>query len=198
MLLTRRIGMSCQWKKEEKTSFKSVIGEQKIGEVWKGVYESVAGERQLGEAFIFIKTDYRHLTQLLLMIPASDLCFYQVWCWKKTHFNTDSSAKIMLACNVHANVWVYYSVNPSLNRMSRGTPERKGESRITELQWEINIIKSQKPPWSERLGEGKAGSLRLLQNPSQLHFCSHSSPPVISILLSVHFRLHSDICQLGC
>lgn len=133
MLLTRRIGMSCQWKKEEKTSFKSVIGEQKIGEVWKGVYESVAGERQLGEAFIFIKTDYRHLTQLLLMIPASDLCFYQVWCWKKTHFNTDSSAKIMLACNVHANVWVYYSVNPSLNRMSRGTPERKGESRITEL-----------------------------------------------------------------
>lgn len=42
-------------------------------------YESVAGEGQVGEAFIFIKTDYRKLTQLLRMMPASDLYFYQVW-----------------------------------------------------------------------------------------------------------------------
>ena len=93
---------------------------------------------------------------------------------KKPHFNTDGSAKVMLACNVDANVWLYYSVNPSLNRMSRGTPERKGENRITELHPGKSMKSKARNCFevSERLGGGKAGSLRLLRNPSQFHFCS--------------------------
>lgn len=43
------------------------------------VYKSLPRERELGEALMFIKTKYKILTQLLVMVPGSDPYFCHIW-----------------------------------------------------------------------------------------------------------------------
>lgn len=83
VLSTQRIGVSYQWKRNGKITFKSVIGGQRTAGIWEdAVYDSVAGEGKLAEILIFIKTSYKKFTQFLVMVLASDPYFCCVWWWK--------------------------------------------------------------------------------------------------------------------